>query len=298
MDLKQLRTFIVVAEELNLRKAGERLHLSQPPITVQLNKLEEELGIKLLNRGRNKRISLTPAGKFFLADARLTLRTAENSIKDVQAFTKGQHGRLCFSYSDDFLYSDLAMVIAMFHKKYPEVSLSHAMQHTSEIISEVEEGKIDMGLVSYPIRLPDSRITRFELGKSRIVAVVPSDHELAVKSEIHASDLKDVPMYFTPTDMFQDFSTQLSRLFSQARVSPKILGYSLNPIMMCNIVKHTHGVALVSERSIPQYIEGTKILPLNDSFPYINHAFLYNPDNPNGTIITNFFNLLKETLAN
>ncbi|MBW8296362.1 LysR family transcriptional regulator [Sphingopyxis sp.] len=294
MDLKHLKTFVAVAEELSFRKAAERLNLTQPPVSLQINALEHELGIKLLNRGRNQKISLTPAGAFFLGEARVALQTAENAVRDVRLFSEGGRGRLRFAYTDDFVHGPLPGAITAFHSTYPSVVVRHAMLPTDMIVRQLEAAEIDIGMVTFPIQKLDPGFLVHELPRVMIVAVVPAVHPLAGEKEIWLRELRDDPIYLAPSDFASDFSPHLTRLFSNARIRPQILGMSQSASMMAEIVRTGHAVALVNRSSLSHLLEGVSILGLRDPFPFAALGMIFNPANPNIRTIERFRTIVAE----
>lgn len=297
MDLKHLRTFIVLAEELSFRKAAEKLHLTQPPISSQLSKLEADLGVKLLNRGRNQKVSLTPAGRFFLSEARTALRVAEQTIADVRRYTEGHHGRLRIACSDEFLFSPLARAIAEFTRAYPEVTLSQSTGASHAIIDQVESGEIDIGFFAFPVRQIEPRFSLREIWRPSIVAIVPVAHRLSGQGAIELADLRHDPMYLTPSAADSDFSPLFTRLFAPAKFSPKVLGYCASPLMMARIVGEGAGVGLVSRSSIPDHLPGIAILKLEDAAAFLVLGYALNPANANFGLINKLLSAVDRAFA-
>src|SRR5271157_3372800 len=123
MDLRHLRSFVAVAEELSFRRAAERLHISQPPLSRQIQALEEELGLRLLERDRRSRIALTDAGQTFLADARLTLSTVAAAPQRAQEAARGSRGRLNVANIAAFSAGVLPRCLRAFREEFPEVEI-------------------------------------------------------------------------------------------------------------------------------------------------------------------------------
>ncbi|MGO9906281.1 MAG: LysR family transcriptional regulator, partial [Solirubrobacteraceae bacterium] len=122
MELRQLRYFVAVAEELHFRRAAERLHISQPPLSQQIRALEEELGFALLIRTR-RRVELTPAGAAFLRDARTILAELEGAVATARRIDAGQTGRLRISFVGSALFSIVPSMVERFRHSRPGVEI-------------------------------------------------------------------------------------------------------------------------------------------------------------------------------
>lgn len=295
MDIKHLRGFIAVAEELNFRKAAERLNLTQPPLSLQLKNLEEELGVKLLERGRNKRVSLTVAGRFFLDDARAVVQAAEKAFRDARHHADGRLGHLRIGFTDDFLFSKLPALLADFMQRYPEVRISHSMTISKEIVRQLDAGELDVALVCLPIQRLDPNFIVVELPPIRIVALVHQDHPLAARDAIWLKELRDDPILLMPTEIFSGFSAHLSRLYAHAQVTPVPLAFGQNSTMMAQIIAAGGaGIVLASETSVPAEWPGIRRLELKDPQPFVDAGLIYNAGNASRTIVENFRKLVEE----
>lgn len=297
MDIKHLRSFIAVAEELNFRKAAERLNMTQPPLSLQLKNLEDELGIKLLDRGRNKRISLTTAGKFFLEDARAVVKAAEKAYRDARHHAEGRTGQLRVGFTDDFLFSILPKLISDFLLQYPDVLLTYSMSISREIIRKLDSGALDLGLVCLPIQRLDPRYSVVELPPSRVVVLLPEQHRLADQESIWLDELKDEPVTLMPTETFSGFSAHLSRIYSHAQLTPTPLAFGENATMMAQVIAHGGGITLASETSVPPQWPGIRQVQLKDENPYVDMGLIYNVENTSRAIIENFKNMVLQQFS-
>src|SRR5438046_7333775 len=120
MELRHLRYFVAVAENLNFTRAAQRLHLAQPSLTRQIHNLEEEIGVRLLNRSKN-RVGLTEEGRSFLVDAKRVLALAEESVKAVQRLSRGETGQLDIGYLSSFNFDLLPIMLGAFRQGFPHI---------------------------------------------------------------------------------------------------------------------------------------------------------------------------------
>ncbi len=179
MDLRHLHAFIAVAEERSFRRAAERLHLSQPPLSRQIRALEEERGVRLLERGRTQRITLTEAGQSYLADARRTLTAVAGARERAREAARGTRGLLRLADVAELSTPVLAPLLQAFRESSPQVKVSLLELMPSEQLKALDEGRVHAA-ISPDIGQPFSR--RFEtqtLYACQMVVVLPPGHVLA-----------------------------------------------------------------------------------------------------------------------
>lgn len=182
MDMRHLRCFVAVSEELHFGRAAERLHLTQPPVSLAIKELEEELGVTLLERS-SRRISLTRAGEDALRDARAVLAAADTMRRRAREAAQGLMGTLSIGFISLPAYSFLPPTLRGFTEDYQRVKISLQEGTTDQILHEVESGTLDVGMV---FRIPDlpaalhSRLVHTE----PLVVALPESHPLASSSRV------------------------------------------------------------------------------------------------------------------
>src|SRR6185295_546446 len=195
MELRHLRYFVAVAEELNFTRAAEKLHLAQPSLTRQIHNLEEELGVRLLDRTRNQ-VSLTEEGRRFLVDARRLVALSLESVKSVQRFSRGESEQLNIGYLFKFNFDLLPSTLATFYQTRPETSVNLFDMSPAEQLRTLEARKIDLGFVGLRPPAASNKGTAglaWEcVGRHKVVVVLPATHPLAKKAKIKITDLKSL----------------------------------------------------------------------------------------------------------
>jgi len=196
MELRHLRYFVAVAEELNFTRAAEKLRLAQPSLTRQIHNLEQELGVRLLERARSK-VSLTTEGQKFLIDAQRVLALSDESVKAVQRLSRGESGQLNLGYLFKFNFNLLPATLAAFYQSCPEIAVNLFDMPPAEQLRALDARKIDLGFVG--LRPPPANGNLAALvwecvAHHKLVVVLPADHPLARKRRIEVSDLK--PLFF------------------------------------------------------------------------------------------------------
>jgi DNA-binding transcriptional LysR family regulator len=187
MDMRHLRCFVAVCEELHFGRAAERLHLTQPPVSLAIKELEEELGVTLLER-TSRRITLTRAGEDALCDARTVLIAADTMRRRAHEAAQGLLGTLSIGFISLPAYSFLPPTLRSFTECYPRVKLSLEEGTTDQIVRDVERGKLDVGMVFRVPGLPSTLNSRLVHMEPLIVAL-PETHPLAGCGRVALEDL-------------------------------------------------------------------------------------------------------------
>ncbi|MDC7705894.1 LysR family transcriptional regulator [Vogesella indigofera] len=260
MDLRHLRYFVVVAEEGNITRAAERLHIAQPPLSRQIQQLEEELGVPLLVRG-SRPLTLTEAGQFFYAHARQLL----SQTRELEAMTRRIgtiERKLSIGFVGSTLYGMLPKVIRRFRSEQNTTELTLHEMTSMEQISALKEGKIDVGFGR--IRHEDPNVRRIVLREERLVAALPSGHALTDRPVISLLDLVDDTLIVFPKAPRPSFADQILASFHDRGLEPKKVYEARELQVAIGLVAAGEGVAIV-----PASVQGLKredvcYLPLQD----------------------------------
>ena len=225
MELRHLRYFVAVAEELNFTRAAEKLRLAQPSLTRQIHNLETELGVRLLDRTKNQ-VSLTEEGRSFLVDARRLVALSLESMSSVQRFSRGESTRLNLGYLFKFNFDLLPATLATFYQTYPQIAVNLFDMSPAEQLRALEARKIDLGFFGLrpPATTKNTAALIWEcVAHHKVVVVVPARHPLAKKSKIMLPDLK--PLFFVALseETHPGSRDWLSGLCQEAGFTPRIL---------------------------------------------------------------------------
>src|ERR1700722_1140209 len=190
MDLHQLRYFVAVAEQLHFGKAAESVHVSQPGLSQQIKALEEEVGVLLLERTK-RTVALTEAGKYFLEEAKLTLEHAERAKVVAQKVARGKLGTVRIGYLHSIPFSgQLAILASLFRRGAAGVHLEFSEGDSSEQLSRLVEGELDLGFVRLPLDIPPEIVITTVM-EQKILVALNKDHALAKKRKIRCAELKN-----------------------------------------------------------------------------------------------------------
>ena len=260
MELRQLRYFVAVAEELHFRRAAARLHISQPPLSQQISALEAELGVTLLERTR-RRVELTPAGEAFLRDARAVLAELDVAVSTVRAIAAGQAGFLRVGFVGSALLSIVPTAVQAFRRARPGVELELRERSTVDALRLLRTGTIDVGLVRPPIE-PDEDLRTTLVLRERTVAAVPVDHPLAALRRIPLRRMAAEPLVLFPRPQAPGFHDLLIGELAATGATPRVAQYAPEMTTIIGLVAAGIGVSPVPASVAHLEIEGVTYRPL------------------------------------
>src|SRR3989454_7264653 len=261
MELRHLRYFVAVAENLNFTKAAAKLHLAQPSLTRQIHNLEEEIGVGLLSRSKS-RVALTEEGRSFLVDARRILALATESILAVQRLGRGETGQLNIAYLSNSDFDLLPETLRAFRRTFPHIALNLFDMTPAEQFRALEARKIDLGFVGLHPPAATRDLQWESIARHRTVVVLPIKHPLARKRQVSLGELKAMFFVGMSEKTHPGFRDWLSETCQPAGFTPRILqDAELEPALM-TFVAEGLGVTLAREhiKTLPH--PGVAIRPL------------------------------------
>ena len=261
MELRQLRYFIAVAEELHFRRAAERLHISQPPLSQQIRALEDELGFELLTRSR-RRVQLTPAGEAFLRDARVVLGELEGAVATARRIDAGQTGRLRVGFVGSALLSIVPGTVERFRASRPGVAIELRERSTVDQLRAVSAGVIDVGLVRPPID-DDGDLRAQTVLRERTVAALPAGHALARLARVPLGRLAAEPLVLFPRDQAPGFHDLLIAALGSTGAAPRVVQYAPEMLTIIGLVAAGTGVSLVPASVSRLALDGVTYRPVS-----------------------------------
>ncbi len=261
MELRQLRYFVAVAEELHFRRAAARLHISQPPLSQQIRRLEEELGCRLLTRSR-RRVELTAAGAAFLRDARAMLAELEVAVATVRRIETGQAGVLRVSFVGSALLSIVPGIVQRFRRGRPLVELELRERSTVEQLRALSAGVVDVGLVRPPVDA-DADLHTEVVMRERTVAAIPSGHPLAALRRVPLRRLASEPLVLFPREQAPGFHDLLTSRLAATGTSPQVVQYAPEMLTIIGLVAAGIGVSPVPASVAGLGLDGVTYRPLS-----------------------------------
>src|SRR5258708_7929496 len=208
MELRHLRYFVAVAEELHFGRAATRLFIVQPSLSQQIRQLEDELGFPLLRRTKRS-VELTDAGKVFLTEARNVLAQVQEAKRAAQRAYRGEIGRLVIGYISSSTYDLLPMMLSAYRERFPHVDVALRELTTQEQLRALEEESIQVGLLRLPISAPMVNVE--VVRRQPIVCVLPGKHPLAMRERIDVSLLANAPSVVQSSQRGAGYYVQLMK---------------------------------------------------------------------------------------
>jgi DNA-binding transcriptional LysR family regulator len=243
MEPRLLRSFIAVAEELHFGRAAKRLHISQPPLSMQIRALEERLGARLLERDR-RHVALTEAGAFLLERARHLLSEAEGASREVLRIARGEGGVLSIGYTPTATYEVLPRLLHQYRKAFPGVRLELVELRSGLQGDALRSGRIEVGLACGPALEED--LGEYPLTQDYFVAALPQRHPLAAKKALQLRQLGEEPFVAVRPDVEPAWARACAEALRRARVRLEVVQETDSKVALIGLVAAGVGAALVT----------------------------------------------------
>nr|WP_268992165.1 LysR family transcriptional regulator [Pseudomonas aeruginosa] len=259
-----MRYFIAVAEELHFGRAAERLGISQPPLSQQIQALEEEIGARLFER-TNRRVELTDAGRLFLDESRQVLAQVDKAVLLARRVHLGELGELKIGFTSSAPFtSTIPSSIHAFRKAYPDVHLDLQEMSSRQVLKALLEESLQVGVIR-PLALPDA-VHWVELFREPLVAVLRADHPLAAGSEdgLAIAALAEEPFVFFPRSYGTGLYDQVIALTRQAGFSPRIAQEASEAMTIIGLVSAGLGVSILPASFRRTRVDGVVYRTLSD----------------------------------
>jgi DNA-binding transcriptional LysR family regulator len=295
MELRHLRYFVAVAEELHFGRAANRLQITQQPLSQQIHNLETELGVQLLHRTK-RTVRLTAAGTTFLEGARRILAQAAQTVHLAQSIARGELGELEIGFTGPALSSLLPAIVQQFRERYPGIHLRLNELRTPPQVEALLKGELHAGLLHPPI---DSRILNLEVVyRERLALVLPTSHRLAQSDNtfISLKDLKEEPFILFPRQIGPVLYDRIISMFQKARFSPNIVQEVTPQQTILSLVSVGIGLALMQESLSRIGHSGVVFKPLKEQSPELELAIAWHPDTQH-PVLESFLNIVREVAA-
>jgi DNA-binding transcriptional LysR family regulator len=259
MEIRQLRYFLAVAEELSFTRAAERCFISQPPLSRQIAILEREIGVRLLKRD-NHSVSLTEAGRAFLEDARHILIRVDGAKQRAVMAASGLTGKLTIGFGSSTAYALLPSLVHSFRSKFPNVEL---LLRSMPVINQIEAlrlGEIDIGVLRLPVF--DELICTQFVHREGLVVALPETHALAKRKKIRIEDLADCEFIAYERSRGMGYHNDLMALCRIGGFTPKILQEASPTEGVIGAVACGNAVAIVPSSALRLRVDRVVYRPL------------------------------------
>jgi DNA-binding transcriptional LysR family regulator len=264
MEIRRLRYFVAVAEELSFTRAAERLHIAQPPLSIQIKALEQEVGARLFDRDQ-RHVFLTQPGKHLLVRAREILAAVEGAKAEVRRAELGEVGSLHLGYAASAMFtSSLTSAIKEFQGGFPHVLLTLHEMTSLDQLNGLHYRTLDAGIIRKSDVAVPTGIAVEEWYRAPLVAAMTNDHPLARRRAIRISDLRDQPLIMYPRESGIGLYWQVLRLCAAAGFRPQIVREVQELSTIIGLVDAGVGVAIVPADTRSIHLEGVAYVRLRD----------------------------------
>ncbi len=262
MNLRHIRAFIAVAEELHFGRAAKRLHIEQSPLSRTIRKLETELGVMLLKRVPGG-ARLTSAGQVFLEDARRIMLTVEQAQAKARAATMGSQGTLRIALADGIGPARLSALLALCREEAPDVRIQLFETPLAQLVSGLNADLFDAGLaLACDV---DEGIVATPVWQDPFVVAVPARHPLLAFKEVPLKEVVCYPLVLCHPEVCEGCSRQCERILRSLEAQPKVAEYVTTHALMLALVAAGYGVGLSSSAHLASCRQGEVVVrPLAD----------------------------------
>ncbi|CAB3751207.1 LysR family transcriptional regulator [Paraburkholderia solisilvae] len=267
LDLRRLRYFVTVADELHFGRAALRLRIAQPPLTRHITALEAELGIRLFERS-TRAVRLTPEGTLFLEQARAVLRAVDEADSTARKMAQGMVGRLVIGYASSIPMSDVfSDIIRNVSRNLPEVELLFREVSSVSQAQQIVDGTLDIGFGWSATKAGAPGIQSRVIARDTLVAVVPSTRPYAGKDKIEFGELAKEVFLTYPAGFGSALAAALDALCAKAGIVPHRGPAASQITTLVSLVAAERGVAIVPSFTSALQRSGVAYVPLAE--PYV-----------------------------
>ncbi|PLZ91612.1 LysR family transcriptional regulator [Fischerella thermalis] len=281
MELRHLRYFVTLAEELHFGRAAERLHIAQPPLSQQIRQLEVELGFQLFHRTK-RNVELTAAGQVFLGEVQKILKHLEQAVQLGRQTSRGLGGQVVVGFVSSAAYNILPTILRRFRNCIPDVNLELHELTTDQQLQWLRDNRIDVGFLRPPVE-EDTFCWEIIFYESLVVAL-PETHPLADQSSVSLFSLQAEPFILFPRPLAPGVYDSIISFCQQANFSPTVAQEAIQMQTIVSLVAAEMGVAIVPESLQNLQRTGVVYKPMQEATPKVALAMIWRRDNTCATV--------------
>ena len=244
MELRHLKYFVAVAEELNFARAAHRVHIAQPSLTKQIQQLEQELGFPLFYRTK-KKVELLDTGHVLLEEAQRLLHQAEKAIQSTQRTHAGQSGRLLIGFSTSAAPEVLPRILRKYHALFPDVVVELLEITTVKNTESLLQSAMSVAVIRSPTFLSHELFCFETIQRERFVVALPDSHPLAKQKCVRIKTLASEPLIVPPLQPGWGYADSIFQIFRDYEIVPRIAQEATGALSVVTLVAGGYGVALV-----------------------------------------------------
>jgi DNA-binding transcriptional LysR family regulator len=283
MELRHLKYFIAVAEELHFAKAADRLHIAQPSLSKQIQLLERELGFSLFYRTKQK-VELLDAGHVLLDEGRRILRQAENAVEAARRTHTGQSGRLIIGFSPSATLEVLPRIVRKYRGLYPNVMLELSETPTVRSSELLLDSPLSVGVLRSPSFSNKELYCIETILREPFVVAMPDSHPTAKQDSVRLKELADEPFIVPPRQPGWDYADAVFQIFRDSRIEPPIAQEATGILARLSLVAAGIGVALVPASVSNLRVPGVTYRPIKGPSDTTGLALVWKRDSRVSTL--------------
>jgi len=291
MELRHLRYFVALAEELHFGRAAARLDMAQPPLSQQIRALESELGVALFTR-TTRRVEITSAGRSFLAEARRVLAQAERAVRTAKRAARGEIGHLTIGFVPSADLDILPRVLSVLRTRFPRVEVELHALLPGQQVEALRRRRIQLGFVRLPVDAGGLIVESVQ--REPLVAALPEHHPLARRPRVRVSDLRKDPLILFPRRIAPDYHDLLVGVCRQAGFTPLVSHETESMQTNIGLIAAGLGVSLLPHSIRNLRRRGVVYRPLAPPVPYVEMALAYARDD-GSTLLRSVLQITRES---
>ena len=274
MDIRTLRCFLAVADELHFGRAAARLNMSQPPVTQHIQKLEKELGVSLFDRNK-RHVRLTSSGTSLVEEAKRLLAQMDEIVFVVKRAERGDVGRLRIGFATTAFLAGAGDIYHAVREKMPGITETWIELASAEQIEALEKDRIDLGFARTPLEHPG--LSSIVIAEHGFLVALPADHQAAGAKKLKLSSLASETFVLSPRETASGFHDVVIATCHAAGFSPRVSYRARHLFTILNLVSIGAGIALVPEFMAKLNIPGITLKQMTDVDPVTDLSVLWNP---------------------
>ncbi|MEY4434074.1 MAG: hypothetical protein RIR16_114 [Actinomycetota bacterium] len=283
MEIRQLKLFVAVAEELHFGRAASRLHMAQPPLSQQIRLIEEQLGVKLFLR-TTRSVELTSAGEALLKHARTVISAMEEAELAAKASGSGMFGRVRIGFAGAATRHLLPLLAREVKTRYPNIELQlQGNLYANAAQEAVARGEIDLGFVRLPFNLPGLAYRAIE--EETLVCVVSTANELAARPYVAIADLADQPFVTFPRDAGSTLRAITNKVCWDAGFNPRVVQEAPDSYTIHAMVAAGQGVSIAFSSTSNINQPGVTYLPIRGDLPRLQSAIAWSAESKSTAVL-------------
>ncbi|WP_145578664.1 LysR family transcriptional regulator [Yersinia alsatica] len=265
IDLRQFRYFVAVSEELSFRRAAERLHISQPPLSRQIQQLEELLGVQLFLRSKSG-VTLTGAGVAFLPEAKLALLQAEKAITVARSAQGPEYRKFVIGYTTVFDRSVIPDMQQQLSQLFPNWQIVTKGKTSLYLLRDIKNGVMDVAFIGLNTSIAGAGLAIESIYQEPFIAALPAHHRLASKRKLSLNDLKDEPIFWFKRRLNPGFYDYCQAFFDRVGFTFPVIPEPVDHHILLGLIAEEQGIGLIPSSLKKVKREGVVFRALNHEF--------------------------------